>query len=72
MASVTLSSKFQVVIPKSVRDRLQLKAGQKFRFITKGPVISLVPERNMAWGRGILKGADPENFRDRSDRQAPI
>ncbi|GAB6041668.1 AbrB/MazE/SpoVT family DNA-binding domain-containing protein [Endothiovibrio diazotrophicus] len=43
MLSATLSSKFQLSIPKVVREELHLRAGQKFAVITKGDVISLVP-----------------------------
>lgn len=68
MASVTLSSKFQLSIPKAVREELHLHAGQKFAVITKGDIISLVPIPELAEMRGIAKGADTTNYRDRSDR----
>jgi AbrB family looped-hinge helix DNA binding protein len=68
MASVTLSSKFQLSIPKAVRDELHLEAGQKFAIITKGDIISLVPIPELSAMRGIAHGADTSNYRDRSDR----
>lgn len=68
MALATLSSKFQLAIPKAIRDELQLKAGQKFVVITKGGVIQLVPQRSMEWARGLLKGHEPGEYRDRDDR----
>ena len=68
MASVTLSSKFQLVIPKTVREQLHLQAGQRFTVITKGDVIELVPMRDIASARGMLKRADPLDYRDRRDR----
>ena len=68
MASVTLSSKFQLAIPKTVREELHLHAGQKFAVITKGDIISLVPIPELAEMRGIAKGADTSNYRDRTDR----
>ncbi|HHH13918.1 MAG TPA: AbrB/MazE/SpoVT family DNA-binding domain-containing protein [Thiolapillus brandeum] len=68
MTSVTLSSKFQLVIPKAVREQLHLQAGQRFTVITKGDVIELVPMRDIASARGMLKGADPQDYRDRRDR----
>jgi len=68
MISATLSSKFQLSIPKAVREELQLKAGQKFAVITKGDTIVLAPIRPLDEMRGILKGADPSNYRDRTDR----
>jgi AbrB family looped-hinge helix DNA binding protein len=68
MASVTLSSKFQFSIPKAVREELNLRAGQQFAVITKGDIISLVPIPDLAELRGIAKGADTSDYRDRSDR----
>jgi AbrB family looped-hinge helix DNA binding protein len=68
MTSVTLSSKFQLSIPKAVREELHLQAGQKFAVITKGDIISLVPIPDLAQMRGIAKGADTSDYRDRTDR----
>ena len=70
MPSVTSASTFQLSIPQAVRDALHLKAGQKFSVITKGDIISLVPIPELAEMRGIAKGADTTNYRDRSDRTA--
>ena len=44
MAKVTISSKFQIVIPKQVRERLCLKPWQWLQIIEKGGVVTLVPE----------------------------
>ena len=68
MTSATLSSKFQIVIPKALREQLHLEAGQQFIFVAKGNVINLVPKQDMEQLRGLLKGANPENSRDRQDR----
>ena len=68
MASVTLSSKFQVSIPKAIREEMHLRAGQKFAILPKGDTIVLAPIRRLEELRGILKGADASNYRDRSDR----
>ncbi len=68
MASVTLSSKYQLSIPKAIREQLHLKAGQKFSLIIKGGVIELVPMRSIESARGILKNANPNHYRDRRDR----
>ena len=68
MASVTLSSKFQLSIPKAIREEMHLKAGQKFAIIPKGDTIVLAPIRPLDEMRGILKGADTSNYRDRTDR----
>ena len=68
MVSTTLSSKFQLVIPKAIREQLDLRAGQKFALIAKGDVIELVPLRPLKEARGLFKGADPTGYRDRKDR----
>jgi len=68
MASTTLSSKYQLSIPKVVREQLHLQAGQKFSVIAKGDVIELVPLRTIESVRGMLKQANPNDYRDRSDR----
>ena len=68
MASVTLSSKFQFSIPKAIREEMHLQAGQKFAIIPKGDTIVLAPIHPLDEMRGRLKGADPSNHRDRTDR----
>lgn len=70
MNAVTLSSKFQLSLPKALREELSLKAGQKFLVMAKGDVVTLVPQRDMAWARGLLKGARAAEPRSREDRQA--
>lgn len=68
MPSVTLSSKFQLSIPKAIREEMNLKAGQKFAIIPKGDTIILAPVRPLDEMRGILKGANASDYRDRTDR----
>ena len=68
MNTATLSSKFQLAIPKVIRDLLNLQAGQQFTVLAKGKTIKLVPVRSLKEMRRILKGANTENFRDRQDR----
>jgi AbrB family looped-hinge helix DNA binding protein len=68
MTHATLSEKFQISIPKAIRDQLKLRAGQQFVFVTKGDSITLVPKRTAAELRGLLRGADTSNVRDRKDR----
>lgn len=68
MTTVTLSSKFQLSLPKSVREALHIEAGQRFLVMTKGEVVTLVPERDMTWARGKLKGASVADVRSRQDR----
>ncbi|MES1202424.1 MAG: AbrB/MazE/SpoVT family DNA-binding domain-containing protein [Pseudomonadota bacterium] len=66
--TATLSSKFQISIPKAVRDAQGWNAGQEFVFIPKGAGVLLVPVPAREELRGIAKGADPTNYRDRRDR----
>lgn len=68
MQVATLSSKYQLSIPKAIRDKLILEAGQKFSVIPKGKIIELVPIPSLESMRGVLKGANPSNYRDRQDR----
>lgn len=55
MSSVTVSPKFQVVIPKDVRDKMRLAPGQKMQVISYGDRIELVPVRPLRTMRGFLK-----------------
>ena len=68
MEQTKVSSKYQVVIPKSVRERVSLKPGQMLTVIVKGNVISLVPLPSLADLRGIAAGANTENLREEGDR----
>jgi AbrB family looped-hinge helix DNA binding protein len=58
--TVTLSPKFQVVIPKQIRERLNLKPGQKIQAILYQNRIELVPVRPIRKMRGFLKGIETE------------
>ncbi|RNJ50564.1 AbrB/MazE/SpoVT family DNA-binding domain-containing protein [Methylocystis hirsuta] len=66
--TATLSAKFQISIPKAVREARKWKAGQEFAFIPKGSGVLLVPVPERDQLAGIAKGANPENYRDRTDR----
>ena len=68
MDIVTLSSKYQVVIPRRVRDRVRLKPGTKFQVISFDDRIELVPLRPMREMKGFLKGLDSTFQRDEEDR----
>ena len=73
MATATLSSKFQVSIPKEVRDALGLKAGQKIVFIHTGTSVKLLAQPSMADLAGIARGASTADIRDRTERElAPV
>ena len=56
MQTVTVSPKFQVVIPKSIREAMCLRPGQKLKVIEYEGRIELIPDRDIAELRGFLKG----------------
>jgi AbrB family looped-hinge helix DNA binding protein len=58
MTSVTISPKFQVVIPKPIREKLNLSPGQKVQAIAYEGRIELIPLRPIREMRGFLKGID--------------
>jgi AbrB family looped-hinge helix DNA binding protein len=68
MASATLSSKFQISIPKEIRELQDWSSGQELVFIPKGKGVLLMPVPTLEELRGLTKGADPANYRDRKDR----
>ena len=63
-----ISSKFQVAIPKEVREEMGWKAGQKLVFVPRGDTLVMAPARDFDSLRGIAKGANTEGYRDREDR----
>ena len=67
-AIATLSAKFQISIPKKVRDEQHWKAGQEFVFIPKGKGVLVMPVPERAALAGIAKGARNTGYRDRDDR----
>ena len=72
MTVATLSSKFQVSIPKEVREALGLKAGQKIVFINTGSSVKLLAQPSMADLVGIARGASTADIRDRTERELPV
>jgi len=67
MQSVTVSPKYQVVIPKLIREALDLRPGQKMQVIEYAGRIELIPERDIKELRGFLKGINTE-FKREKDR----
>lgn len=67
-AVATLSGKFQISIPKAVRDEQRWQAGQEFVFIPKGTGVLLIPVPELAQLAGLAKGAKTHSTRDRKDR----
>ncbi len=64
----TLSPKYQVSIPKAVREQLAWKPGQKLVFIPKGNGVLMMPAPERDELVGIARGVKIESYRDRSDR----
>jgi AbrB family looped-hinge helix DNA binding protein len=67
MTAVTVSPKFQIVIPKEIRESMGIVSGQKVQILTYQNRIELIPLRPMKSLKGFLKGMDTDVQRD-SDR----
>jgi AbrB family looped-hinge helix DNA binding protein len=65
MQTVTVSPKYQVVIPKNIRDALKLRPGQKMRVVEYEGRIELIPDRDISELRGFLKGIDTRLDREK-------
>jgi len=64
MEAVKISPKFQVVIPRKIRESLHLTPDQKIQVIPYGNRIELIPERPISEMRGFLKGINTEIERE--------
>ena len=58
MPTVTVSPKFQVVIPRALRESLRIRPGQKIQVLLYGGRIEFIPVRRMREMRGFLRGID--------------
>ena len=65
MNVVTISPKCQVVIPRDIRDRLELEPGQKVQALVFGNRIEFIPVRPLREMRGFLRGLDTTVHRER-------
>ncbi|HMN01119.1 MAG TPA: AbrB/MazE/SpoVT family DNA-binding domain-containing protein [Anaerolineales bacterium] len=65
---MTISSKYQVVIPRAIREKWNVKPGQKVRFIIYGNRLEIVPVRDIKSARGFLKGMSSTIEREEEDR----
>ena len=68
MDAVTVSPKYQVVIPKAVRDRMGIRPGEKFQVLTFDDRIEFIRTRPMRKMRGFLRGLDTTFVRDEEVR----
>ena len=64
----TISSKYQIVIPKQAREHLNLKPKQKLTVIEKDKILILIPQTSLDDLKGIAAGADTDNYREKEDR----
>lgn len=69
MEAVTISSKYQVVIPREVRKQFNLKPGQKIMFIPYNNTLRVVLVQPMEKARGMLKGMNTEGIREEIDEE---
>jgi AbrB family looped-hinge helix DNA binding protein len=68
MSTLTLSPKFQVVVPKEIREAMNLKAGMPMQVVQYGERIEFIPVRPMTEARGMLRGMTTDFERD-DDRE---
>jgi len=71
MMQAKLSSKFQLSIPKAIRENLHLQAGQQFTLVERGHIIELIPAQNLQQARGSLSTSCYSNsseYRNRVER----
>jgi AbrB family looped-hinge helix DNA binding protein len=64
MKTVKISPKFQVVIPRKIRESLKLIPGQKIQVIQYQDRIELIPEKKISEMKGFLKGINTDFKRD--------
>lgn len=65
MHTVTVSPKYQVVIPKNIRMSLKLRPGQKMKVVEYDGRIELIPDRNISELKGFLKGINTDFEREK-------
>lgn len=64
METVTISPKYQVVIPQRIRESLGLRSGEKVRMISFQGRVEIIPVRKLGQMRGYLKGINTEFERE--------
>jgi AbrB family looped-hinge helix DNA binding protein len=68
METVTVSKKYQIVIPEKLRKKAGIKPGDKMVAITKHGIIQYIPVRPIKDTEGFIPGLDTDNLRDESDK----
>ena len=69
MAQTVVSTKFQIVFPKEIREQVHLKSGQVMHVLVKNGIITLVPDQPLSSLRGRFKGMPTDGVREKVDRQ---
>lgn len=68
MPQVTVSPKFQIVIPREIRKRLGLRPGQKITLMEREGIITAIPDQPLEKFRGILTGMSGQGLREKKER----
>ena len=68
MPRVTISPKFQIVIPREIRNRLRLRPGQRITLFERDGIITAIPDLPLEKFRGILKGMSRTGLREKQER----
>ncbi|MBN3033531.1 MAG: AbrB/MazE/SpoVT family DNA-binding domain-containing protein [Candidatus Saganbacteria bacterium] len=68
MAEATLSSKYQLVIPKEVREETGLKSGERLVILAKDGIINIIPKHLLKRMKGFVKGIKLKGYREDKDR----
>lgn len=68
MNEVTVSSKYQIVIPRELRSEMGIHKGQKLRVVRCGNRLEVIPARTIAEMEGAFPGLSSEGLRDEDDR----
>ena len=68
MPQTVVSSKYQIVIPKEIRARLDIEKGQILQVVVRDGVITLIPDRPISELRGFVKGMYSSGLREKEDR----
>jgi len=68
MPRVTISPKFQIVIPREIRQRLRLRPGQQVTLLERDGIITAIPDLPLEKFRGILKGMSCTELREKQER----
>ena len=68
MTRVMVSPKFQIVIPREIRERLRLRPGQQIMLLERDGIITAISDQPLEKMRGILKGMSRTGLREKRER----